>query len=123
MATEAQRSYLEHIPSRLQRDHGAEAIVLGGTDLFVAFDRKHYDYEIIDCAIVHAEAIASVAMGHSGDAAGAQETKVFWFFFSKKNCFLFQNIQHSPRQQRPRLCQTGAWRLSTTAENASRCAC
>jgi aspartate racemase len=68
VATEAQRSYLEHIASRLQRDHGAEAIVLGGTDLFVAFDRKHYDYEIIDCAIVHAEAIASVAVGHSGDA-------------------------------------------------------
>ena len=67
MANDEQRSYLEHIASRLQRDHGAEAIVLGGTDLYVAFDRQSYDYEIIDCAIVHAQAIASAAMGHSAD--------------------------------------------------------
>jgi len=61
-ATDEQRATMEDVASRLVRDEGAEAIVLGGTDLFVAFDKADYPYKIFDCAIVHARAIAHKAM-------------------------------------------------------------
>jgi aspartate racemase len=60
-ATDEQRRYFETAALAL-RDRGAEAIVLGGTDLFLAFDGGDYPYPIVDCALVHAEAIARVAM-------------------------------------------------------------
>jgi aspartate racemase len=62
VATREQRSYLEDVAARLVQDGRAEAIVLGGTDLFVAFDREDYGYKIIDCALVHARAIALAAL-------------------------------------------------------------
>jgi aspartate racemase len=60
-ATNDQRAYMEDVAARLVRDAGAEAIVLGGTDLFVAFDKPSYPYKIFDCALVHARAIAQMA--------------------------------------------------------------
>jgi aspartate racemase len=60
-ATDDQRAYMEDVAARLVRDAGAEAIVLGGTDLFVAFDKPSYPYKIFDCALVHARAIAQMA--------------------------------------------------------------
>src|SRR5450830_1194060 len=39
-ATEDQRAYFEEAAERLIRAHGAQAVVLGGTDLFLALDRK-----------------------------------------------------------------------------------
>jgi aspartate racemase len=62
LATSEQRLYLENVAARLVQHGGAEAIVLGGTDLFVAFDREDYGYKIIDCALVHAGAIAAAAL-------------------------------------------------------------
>ncbi len=62
VATNEQRTYMEDVASRLVEDEGVEAIVLGGTDLFVAFDKPLYPYKIFDCAIVHAQAIARRAM-------------------------------------------------------------
>lgn len=41
-------------------DHGAEAIVLGGTDLALVFDKQDYGFEVVDCARVHIEAIAGL---------------------------------------------------------------
>jgi aspartate racemase len=40
---------------------GAEAIVLGGTDLFLAFDGEASDFATIDCARIHVEAIFAAA--------------------------------------------------------------
>ena len=48
-------------------DRGAEAIVLGGTDLFIAFDDILLSVEVIDCAEVHIERFAELA---------AQERKI-----------------------------------------------
>lgn len=62
-ATDAQRDFFEAQALRLLREERVEAIVLGGTDLFLAFDRTPYPYPIVDCALVHAEAIARVGMG------------------------------------------------------------
>ena len=61
-ASDEQRRYFEAAALKLRRDQGAEAIVLGGTDLFLAFDKGDYGYPIVDCAMVHAEAIARLAM-------------------------------------------------------------
>ena len=39
-------------------DQGAEAILLGGTDLNAAFDRLTPDVPILDCAHIPTQAIA-----------------------------------------------------------------
>jgi aspartate racemase len=36
---------------------GAEAVLLGGTDLFLAFQGRDYGFPVIDCADIHVEAI------------------------------------------------------------------
>ena len=61
-ATQAQRDYFADQAQKLLAA-GAEAIVLGGTDLFLAFEGTTPDYPIIDTALVHAEEIARVSMG------------------------------------------------------------
>ena len=49
-------------------DHdGAEAILLGGTDLILVFDSNSSPFPIIDCAAIHAEAIARRALGVLSD--------------------------------------------------------
>lgn len=42
-------------------DQGAETILLGGTDLFLAFDGQAVPFETLDCASVHIDAIARAA--------------------------------------------------------------
>ncbi len=42
-------------------DQGAETILLGGTDLFLAFDGQTVGFETLDCASVHIDAIARTA--------------------------------------------------------------
>ena len=42
-------------------DRGAETILLGGTDLFLAFDGETVPFETLDCAGVHIDAIARAA--------------------------------------------------------------
>lgn len=42
-------------------DQGAETILLGGTDLFLAFDGQTVPFETLDCASVHIDAIARTA--------------------------------------------------------------
>lgn len=42
---------------------GAEVVLLGGTDLFLAFDGQDVGYGTLDCAEVHIEAIARWAAG------------------------------------------------------------
>lgn len=61
-ASEEQRAYFEDASMRLVGEHGAQAIVLGGTDLFLAFDKGSYPYPVVDCALVHAEEIARLGM-------------------------------------------------------------
>jgi aspartate racemase len=62
-ATREQRAFFENAATQLIEAHGAKAVVLGGTDLFLAFDKPDYPYRIVDCAQVHAEAIARVGLG------------------------------------------------------------
>jgi aspartate racemase len=47
----------------LIEDQGAEAIMLGGTDLALAFNEQTAEFPLVDCAGIHADAIAKLAIG------------------------------------------------------------
>jgi aspartate racemase len=55
--TEAQRGVFLSIGRYLCQARGAEAIVLGGTDLVRAFAGQDCDFPVVDCALVHIEAL------------------------------------------------------------------
>jgi aspartate racemase len=63
VVTEAQRSIFDLISHRLLKDNGAQAILLGGTDLVLVYDERTSDFPLIDCASIHADAIARLAIG------------------------------------------------------------
>ena len=60
--TAAQRSVFNTVSHRLLRDQGAEAILLGGTDLALAFNEQTAEFPLVDCAGIHADAIARLAI-------------------------------------------------------------
>jgi len=61
--TEAQRALFFSAGRVLVEDLGAEAVLLGGTDLGLAFAGRDPGFRTFDCAAVHAAAIAEVAAG------------------------------------------------------------
>jgi aspartate racemase len=63
--TSEQRELFFAVGRELCRDQGAEAVVLGGTDLFLAFEGYDPGFPVIDCAAIHIDAIyrASVDVG------------------------------------------------------------
>lgn len=63
IVTEGQRAIFRAASERLLRDHGAEAILLGGTDLALVFHEQTAEFPLVDCAGIHADAIALLAMG------------------------------------------------------------
>lgn len=63
VVTEAQRSVFNVASHRLFKDKGAQAILLGGTDLVLVYDERTSDFPVIDCASIHADAIARLAIG------------------------------------------------------------
>ena len=66
-ATVEQRDRLLAAGEALVRDQGAEAVLLGGTDLNLAYDGRNFDHPVIDSAAVHADAVVAHALA---DAAG-----------------------------------------------------
>lgn len=64
-ATDEQRDYFRTMGQRLCDQQGADAIVLGGTDLFLAFDGQDTDYPLIDCAEIHIEALFKASVGEA----------------------------------------------------------
>ena len=55
--TDPQRRTFFAVGRHLCRECGAEAIMLGGTDLFLAFAGQENPFPIIDCADIHVDAI------------------------------------------------------------------
>jgi len=49
------------VSKKLLNESGVEAIMLGGTDLALAFNERDTDFPLIDCAGIHADAIAKLA--------------------------------------------------------------
>ena len=55
--TDAQREVFFTAGRWLIRERGAEAIMLGGTDLFLAFVGREAPFPLVDCADIHVDAI------------------------------------------------------------------
>ena len=68
--TEAQRELFFSAGRALVEDHGVEAVLLGGTDLGLAFAGRDPGFPTFDCAAVHASAIAEIAAGRAHDGPG-----------------------------------------------------
>lgn len=64
-ATEQHREFFFREGRDLMR-RGAEAVVLGGTDMFLAFEGRDCGFPIIDSAAAHVEAVARVTLGEAG---------------------------------------------------------
>ncbi|MBX9858707.1 MAG: aspartate/glutamate racemase family protein [Sphingomonas sp.] len=65
--TPAQKTVFEAAAQRLIDEVGCQAILLGGTDLALAFDAETSAFPLVDCAAIHAEAIARHALAaHNG---------------------------------------------------------
>ena len=61
--TEAQRQVFFTAGRALCQAHGAEAVILGGTDLCLAFDGRPCGFAVIDAAAIHVDAICRQAAG------------------------------------------------------------
>ena len=61
-ANDEQVAFFKHAGSKLYKEQGADVVVLGGTDLFLAFYKKEYNYVVIDSTQIHIDAIARISM-------------------------------------------------------------
>jgi len=66
VCTDEQRAIFLDAGARLTRDHGAQAIVLAGTDLGLAFNGQSPDYRVIDALDVHVDILAGLAADEMG---------------------------------------------------------
>jgi aspartate racemase len=62
VVTEHQRSVFNAVSHRLLENQDAEAIMLGGTDLALAFNEQTAEFPLVDCAGIHVDAIARLAI-------------------------------------------------------------
>jgi aspartate racemase len=62
VVTEAQRSVFNEVSRKLREEHGAEAIMLGGTDLALVYSQDNAPFPLVDCAAIHVDAIARLAI-------------------------------------------------------------
>ena len=63
VCTDDQRALFLKAGQRLMDTAGAEAVVLGGTDLNLAFDGQTTDYPVVDALDVHVDVLARLAAG------------------------------------------------------------
>jgi aspartate racemase len=61
IATAAQRELFFSAGARLCSEQGAEAVILAGTDMFLAFAGADPGFAVVDCAEVHIRALAEIA--------------------------------------------------------------
>ncbi len=59
-----QRALFTTAAEWMLNEHEAQAILLGGTDLALAFDEATCPFALVDCAGIHARAIARYAVEH-----------------------------------------------------------
>jgi aspartate racemase len=58
---EAQCKVFNSVSQSLIRASGAEAIILGGTDLALVFNEKDTSFPLVDCTGIHADALEQLA--------------------------------------------------------------
>jgi len=64
-STDARRRVFLSAGQRLCRDQGAEAVMLGGTDLFLSFEGQDCGFPVVDCAGIHIDAIYRWSLGRT----------------------------------------------------------
>ena len=69
-----QREVFLHSGRRMVETLGAEAIVLAGTDLNLAFDGQDPGYKVVDALDVHVAVLADLALGRMDLAAVTQDS-------------------------------------------------
>ena len=62
VVSEEQRGIFKRVGHKLITDNGVESIMLGGTDLALVFAGKESEFPLVDCAAIHADAIARLAI-------------------------------------------------------------
>ncbi len=60
--TDTQREVFNAVSRRLLKDHGAQAIMLDGTDLALVYDEAISEIPVIDCVSIHVDAIVRLAL-------------------------------------------------------------
>lgn len=63
--TDDERTLFIDAGQRMVDQHGADAIVLAGTDLNLAFDGRYTGYRVIDALDVHVEVLTGLATGET----------------------------------------------------------
>ena len=62
VVTDAQRGVFNTAVQQLLVEGQVEAIILGGTDLALVYSEIDAPFPIVDCAAIHAQAIADLAL-------------------------------------------------------------
>jgi len=62
VVTAAQRLVFNSVSRKLLKENGAEAIMLGGTDLALVFGQHDSEFPLVDCAAIHVDAIVRLAL-------------------------------------------------------------
>ncbi|MFT6674583.1 MAG: aspartate racemase [Sulfitobacter sp.] len=73
---DAQQALFLDAGARLVRDCGADAVVLAGTDLNLAFDGQDTEYRVIDALDIHVDVLARLAVGQITLATALGTTNV-----------------------------------------------
>lgn len=63
VCTDQQRAVFFEAGQAMVSQGGAEAVLLAGTDLVLAFDSQEPGFHVVDCAAAHVSAIAAMASG------------------------------------------------------------
>jgi aspartate racemase len=63
--TDAQRDVMVGAGRRLINENGADAVLLAGTDLNLAFDGRDVGYRVIDALDVHVQVLTDLAIGRT----------------------------------------------------------
>src|SRR5262245_10126329 len=63
--TDAQRRVFFAAGEKLCRERGADVVLLGGTDLFLAFQGRDCGFPVLDSADIHVEAIYKASLGQA----------------------------------------------------------
>jgi aspartate racemase len=63
--TAAQREVFFRAGRALRQDQGAEVVLLGGTDLFLAFQGRDCGFPVLDCADIHVAAVSKKSLARS----------------------------------------------------------
>jgi len=62
VVTAAQRLVFNSVSRKLLKENGAEAVMLGGTDLALVFGQHDSEFPLVDCAAIHVDAIVRLAL-------------------------------------------------------------